>query len=34
MTSDIIEAEMRVVVARGGETRGWACRASSTATIT
>lgn len=34
MTSDIVEAARRVVAARGGETSGWACRASSTATIT
>lgn len=34
MTSDLIEAERRVVASKGGETRGWACRASSTVTIT
>lgn len=34
MTSDLIEAERRVMAARGGETRRWACWASSTVTIT
>ena len=34
MTSDLIEAERRVVAARRGETRGWARRASSAVIIT